>query len=175
MVDLTSSIFSDENKARKHLEAVRWPDGKPVCPHCGEAENVHRLKGKSHRDGLLQCNACLQAFTVTVGTVMERSHIPLTKWVLGFHKMAASKKGISAKQLQRELGLGSYRTAWFMAMRIREAMGLDPKAGPIGGGGKIIESDETYVGGKAATAHNRKSPAAALVREDGAHTSPEKS
>jgi len=155
--DPRDPIFHDETAAREHLEAQRWPDGNPVCPHCGETKRVHRLEGKSHRDGLIQCNACLQTFTVTVGTVMERSHVPLTKWVLGFHKMAASKKGISAKQLQRELGLGSYRTAWFMAHRIREAMRFDDDdAGPIGGEGKIIESDETYVGGKAYSAHKSK-------------------
>ena len=145
--DPRDPIFHDEDAAREHLESVRWPDG-PMCPHCGEAKRVHRLEGKSHRVGLFQCNACLQAFSVTVGSCMERSHIPLTKWVLGFHKMAASKKGISAKQLQRELGLGSYRTAWFMAHRIREAMQLDDDAEPIGGRGKMVESDETFVGGK---------------------------
>ncbi|MGQ0455815.1 MAG: IS1595 family transposase [Hyphomicrobium sp.] len=150
----SNPIFHDEDAARAHLEAQRWPDG-PICPRCGEAERVHRLEGKSHRKGLCQCNACLQPFSVTVGTVMERSHVQLTKWVLGFHKMAASKKGISAKQLQRELGLGSYRTAWFMAMRIREAMRIDTPP-PIGGEGKIVESDETYVGGKGSNAHKRK-------------------
>lgn len=165
-------IFHDEDAARAHLEAQRWPDG-PVCPHCGETHRVHRLEGKSHRKGLFQCNACLQAFSVTVGSVMERSHVPLTKWVLGFHKMAASKKGISAKQLQRELGLGSYRTAWFMAHRIREAMRFDDTdAGPIGGEGKIVESDETYVGGKAYTTHKskpvpKKHAVVALVERDG--------
>jgi transposase-like protein len=155
--DPRDPIFHDENAAREHLEAQRWPDGNPVCPHCGEAENVHRLEGKSHRDGLIQCNSCLQTFTVTVGTVMERSHLPLTTWVLGFHKMAASKKGISAKQLQRELGLGSYRTAWFMAHRIREAMRFDDAdAEPIGGKGKTVESDETFVGGKKKNVHRGK-------------------
>lgn len=126
--DPRDPIFHDEDAAREHLEAQRWPDG-PVCPHCGETENLHRLEGKSHRPGLIQCNTCLGAFTVTTKSVMESSHIPLAKWVLGFHKMAASKKGISAKQMQRELGLGSYRTAWFMCHRIREAMGL-PKPSP---------------------------------------------
>ena len=164
-------IFHDEDAAREHLEAQRWPDNKPVCPHCGETERVHRLHGKSHRKGLIQCNSCLLTFTVTVGTVMESSHVPLTKWVLGFHKMAASKKGISAKQLQRELGLGSYRTAWFMAHRIREAMRFD-EPDPIGGEGKIVESDETYVGGKGSTAHKskpipKKHAVIALVERDG--------
>ena len=154
--DPRNPIFHDEDAAREHLEAQRWPDG-PVCPHCGEAENVHRLEGKSHRSGLIQCNSCLGAFTVTTKSVMESSHIPLTKWVLGFHKMAASKKGISAKQMQRELGLGSYRTAWFMCHRIREAMSL-PKIPPgrIGGKGKVVESDETFVGGKKKNVHRGK-------------------
>lgn len=144
----TDPMFHDEDAARAYFEAQRWLDGKPFCPHCG-ATNVHRLEGKSHRAGLIQCNDCLQAFTVMVGTVMESSHLPLTKWALAFHKMAASKKGISAKQMQRELNLGSYRTAWFMCHRIREAMGLAKDAGPIGGEGKVVESDETFVGGKA--------------------------
>jgi len=155
-VDPRDPIFHDEHAAREHLEAQRWPDG-PVCPHCGEIENVHRLEGKSHRAGLIQCNSCLQTFTVTVGSVMERSHLPLTTWVLAFHKMAASKKGISAKQMQRELGLGSYRTAWFMCHRIREAMSLPkPPPGRIGGKGKVVESDETFVGGKKKNVHRGK-------------------
>jgi len=154
-VDPRDPIFHDEDAARAHLEAQRWPDG-PVCPHCG-SDHVHRLQGKSHRPGLFQCNDCFGAFTVTTKSVMESSHIPLTKWVLGFHKMAASKKGISAKQMQRELALGSYRTAWFMCHRIREAMGL-PKPGPgrIGGKGKTVESDETFVGGKKKNVHRGK-------------------
>jgi transposase-like protein len=147
-INLTDAIFNDDDVARAHLEAIRWPDG-PVCPHCGNAdsETITRLKGKSHRKGLYQCNACREHFTVTVGGVMERSHIPLCKWVLAFHLMAASKKGISAHQLWRMLGFGSYRTAWFMAHRIREAMKVDvASAGPIGGEGKIVEADETYFG-----------------------------
>lgn len=152
-VDPTNPMFHDENAARAYFETQRWPEG-PYCPHCS-SKNVHRLEGKSHRDGLIQCNACLGTFTVTTKSVMESSHLPLTKWALAFHKMAASKKGISAKQMQRELNLGSYRTAWFMCHRIREAMspaGTDP----IGGEGKTVESDETFVGGKAKNAHKRK-------------------
>jgi transposase-like protein len=119
-VNITDPIFTDEDKAREHLEAQRWPNG-PVCPHCGETERVHRLEGKSHRAGLVQCNACLQTFTVTVGGVMERSHIPLRKWVLAFYLMNSSKKGMSAHQLHRMLGI-TYKSAWFMAHRVREAM-----------------------------------------------------
>ena len=153
-VNLTSPIFHDEDKARDHFEKLGWPDGA-FCLHCGETEKVYRLSGKSHRPGLHHCNSCDQAFTITVGSVMESSHLPLTKWALGFHLMASGKKGVSAKQLQRQLGIG-YRAAWFMAHRIRKAMSLDPKSGPIGGHGKIVESDETFVGGKAKNAHKNK-------------------
>lgn len=145
-MNLTDPIFHDLDAAREHLEAIRWPEG-PFCPHCGNADpdTVTRMEGKSHRAGLYQCNECREPFTVTVGTVMERSHVPLHKWVLGFHLMAASKKGVSAHQLMRTLGLGSYRTAWFLAHRIREAM-KETSPEPMGGGGKIIEADETYYG-----------------------------
>jgi len=148
MTNLTDPIFHDEDKAREHLEAIRWPNG-PYCPHCGNADEdqITKLNGKSHRKGLHVCNECREHFTVTVGSVMERSHIPLPKWVLGFHLMAASKKGVSAHQLMRMLGLGSYRTAWFMAHRIREAMIEETgDTGPFGGPGKIVEADETYHG-----------------------------
>jgi len=148
-------MFRDEDAARAYFEAQRWPDGKPVCPHCG-SEHTHRLEGESQRAGLIQCNDCLLNFTVTVGTVMESSHLPLAKWALAFHKMAASKKGISAKQMQRELNIGSYRTAWFLCHRIREAMCLPSSAGSIGGKGKAVESDETFVGGKKKNVHRGK-------------------
>lgn len=147
MTNLTDPIFNDEDKAREHLESIRWEHGV-YCPHCGNnhPDSIHRLQGKSHRPGLYQCNECRQHFTVTVGTVMERSKIPLTKWVLGFHLYAASKKGMSAHQLHRMLGV-TYKTAWFMAHRIREAMKEDVKSsGPLGGEGKTIEADEAYHG-----------------------------
>jgi transposase-like protein len=144
-VNLTDPIFTDENKAREHLEAIRWPNG-PYCPHCGEAQKVYRLHGKSHRPGLFHCNGCNEAFTVTVGTVMERSHVPLNKWVLAYRLMASSKKGMSAHQLHRTLGV-TYKTAWFMAHRIRESM-RELAPGPLGGEGKIIETDETFIGPK---------------------------
>jgi transposase-like protein len=99
-----------------------WPDGKPVCPHCGVIGQATLVHGKSHRSGMYQCNACREPFTAMIGTIMESSHLPMTKWALAFHLMASSKKGYSAHQLMRTLGLGSYRTAWFMAHRIREAM-----------------------------------------------------
>ncbi len=152
-VDLTNAIFHDEDKAREHFEALGWPDG-PFCPHCGETEKVYRLDGKSHRPGLHHCNSCSGAFTIMTGGIMESSHLPLTKWALGFHLMASGKKGVSAKQLQRQLGIG-YRAAWFMAHRIRTAM-TPAKGGKLGGSGKVLESDETFVGGKAKTAHKNK-------------------
>ena len=145
MTDLSDPIFTDESKAREHLEAIRWPDFRS-CPHCGVAEGTAAVEGKkgTHRAGLYYCNACKKTFTVTVGTVMERSHVPLHKWVLAFHLMAASKKGVSAHQLHRMLGV-SYKTAWFMAHRVREAM-TDTDPTPMGGKGKIIEADETFIG-----------------------------
>jgi transposase-like protein len=144
-VNLTDPIFHDEEAARQHLESIRWPNG-PFCPHCGDATNVTRLHGKSHRPGLHQCNSCRGHFTVTNGSVMERSHIPLAKWVLGFHLMAASKKGVSAHQLHRMLEI-TYKSAWFMAHRIREAM-REVNPAPLGGEGKVIEADEAYKGRK---------------------------
>lgn len=161
MTNLTDPIFNDNDKAREHLERIRWENGV-YCPHCGNSDpaSIHLLAGKSTRPGLYQCNACRGHFTVTVGTVMERSKIPLCKWVLGFHLYAASKKGLSAHQLHRMLGV-TYKTAWFMAHRIREAMKEDVKsAGPLGGEGKTVEADETYIGKRdvAYVSPHRKSP-----------------
>lgn len=152
--DLTDPIFTDENAARAHFEKLRWPDG-PVCPHCGSVDNAAELKGKSTRPGVYKCRDCRKPFSATIGTLYERSHIPLHKWLLATHLMCASKKGISAHQLFRMLGFGSYRTAWFMAHRIREGMReLRPESdGPLGGYNKVVEADETYVGGKS---KNRK-------------------
>jgi transposase-like protein len=152
-VNLTDPIFHDEDKAREHFERLGWPDG-PFCPHCGEVDKIYRLHGKSHRSGLFHCNSCDGSFTIMTGGVMESSHLPLTKWALGFHLMASSKKGVSAKQLQRQLGIG-YRAAWFMAHRIRKAM-APADGGKLGGEGKGLESDETFVGGKAKNAHKGK-------------------
>ena len=157
-MNLTDPIFHDENIAREHLESLRWPEG-PYCPHCGNAdpERVTKMQGKSHRPGVYQCNECKKPFSVTVGSVMERSHIPLHKWVMGFHLMAASKKGVSAHQLMRMLGIGSYRTAWFMAHRIRECMKEEVgDTGPLGGQGKVIEADETYIGKRETPRKRRK-------------------
>jgi transposase-like protein len=137
-------MFTDENEARKALEAVRWPTG-PVCPHCAGTEQIVRVEGvkQSHRDGLLYCNDCKGQFTVTVGTVFERSKIPLTKWWMATHLLCSSKKGISSHQLHRTLGV-TYKTAWFMTHRIREAM-KDGSLNPMGGSGKTVEADETVL------------------------------
>jgi transposase-like protein len=147
MFDITNPIYTNAEKAREHLEAIHWPNG-PICPHCGNSDQtaITKLAGKSTRPGVYKCNACRDPFTVTVGTVFERSKIALNKWVLATHLMAASKKGMSAHQLHRMLGV-TYKTAWFMAHRIREAMKEDVKSsGPIGGEGKTVEADETYIG-----------------------------
>jgi transposase-like protein len=166
--DLTNPIYSDANAAREHLEALHWPNG-PVCPHCGEAERVTRLGGKSTRPGVVMCNPCRKPFTVTVGTIFEDSKIALNKWLLAFRLMAGSKKGISAHQLHRSIGI-TYKSAWFMAHRIREAMTIESE-GPLGGPNTVVEADETYVGGKSRNRAFRK-PAAkkavvALVERDG--------
>jgi transposase-like protein len=146
--DLQNPAFADDDKAREALEAIRWPDG-PFCPHCGNSnqEKIAKGEGKAHRPGLYYCAECNGQFTVTVGTVMERSKIPLSKWLLAMHLMGASKKGMSALQMQRMLGV-TYKTAWFLCHRIREAMKVATPT-PMGGEGRIIEADETEIGGKA--------------------------
>ena len=169
MFDLTNPIFSDASKAREHLEALHWPNG-PICPHCGETDRVKRLEGKSTRPGVIMCNPCRKPFTVTVGTIFEDSKIAINKWLLAFRLMASSKKGISAHQLHRSLGI-TYKSAWFMAHRIREAMDGADGDDPLGGPNTVVEADETYVGGKARNRAFRK-PAAkkavvALVQREG--------
>ncbi len=141
---LSDPKFHDDDAARAHLEAVRWPHGAN-CPHCGSVEVV-RMEGKAHRVGVFNCRDCRSQFTVTVGSVFERSHVPLHKWVLATHLLTASKKGMSSKQLSRMLSV-TYKTAWFMSHRIREAM-TDPSPAPLGGEGKIVEADEAYHGKK---------------------------
>ncbi len=142
---LTAPHFQNHEAAREWLEARRWPEG-PVCPHCGVIGHSYATK----RAGIYRCAEaeCRKDFSVTMNTVMERSHIPLNKWLMGFYLMSASKKGMSAHQLHRALGV-SYKAAWFMCHRIREAMageGFGGGSGPMGGEGKIVEADETYFG-----------------------------
>ena len=135
-----------EEQALSILEDIRWPDG-PVCPHCGSVR-VTRLKSDCQkvRDGLIQCNDCRKQFTVMVGTIMHRSHITYRQWIQAFHSMCSHKKGVSALQLQRNLGLHSYQSAWHLGHRIRLAMQKDPLLSQLKG---IVEVDETYIGGKA--------------------------
>jgi transposase-like protein len=144
--NLQNPIFTDETKAREWLEARVWPNG-PVCPHCGATGgDVTALQGKAHRPGLYQCAACREQFTVTVKTVFERSKIPLSKWLAALFLLTASKKGVSAHQVHRSLGI-SYKSAWFMMHRLREALRQGGLA-PMGGPGKTIEADETFIGTK---------------------------
>ena len=143
-LNLKAKIYNDENAARKHLERIQWPEG-PVCPHCGVINEATLLEGKSTRPGVYKCRPCQKPFSVTVGTVFERSKIPLTKWLLATELLTASKKDISSHQLSRMLGV-TYKTAWFMTHRIREAM--TPVAGqepPMGGDGFVVEVDETEI------------------------------
>ncbi len=144
-MDLKNPIYNDETAARLHLEALQWPEG-PVCPHCGVVNEATALSGKSTRPGVWKCRPCQKPFSVTVGTVFERSKVPLTKWLLATELLTSSKKGISAHQIHRMLGV-TYKTAWFMMHRIREAMApLQGSEPPLGGRGKVVEADETYIG-----------------------------
>lgn len=146
MCNLTGPQFNDETAARKYLEALRWPNG-PVCVHCGGVDRVYPVAARKERhirEGLYKCGDCDQQFTVTVGTVFESSKVPLHKWMSAVHLMCSSKKGISSKQIERMLGV-SYKTAWFMTHRIREAM-RDGSPGLLGGSGVTVEVDETFIG-----------------------------
>jgi transposase-like protein len=142
--NLTDPIYHDADKAREHLEKLHWPNG-PVCPHCGSVENITKLQGKSTRPGVYKCNACEKPFTVTVGTVMEDSKIPLNKWLLAYRLLNGGKKGFSAHELHRALGI-TYKSAWFLMHRIRTAM--EDEGGPLGGPDCIVEADEAFIGGK---------------------------
>lgn len=177
-VNLTDPIFSDEAKARAYFEAIRWPNG-PVCCHCGNVDSsrIYPITAnveRGVREGLYECQDCHGQFTVRTRSVMESSHLPLTKWALAYRLMASAKKGISAHQMHRTLGV-TYKTAWFLCHRIREAM-RGTTATPMGGEGKTVEIDETYVGGK--PRHREfgtgkrgrgtdKVPVVALVERDG--------
>jgi transposase-like protein len=161
-----------EDQAREKLEALRWPQGA-VCPKCGTVGEAYRLTpkpGSSTRKGLWKCRACRSQFTVTVGTIFEDSHIPLSKWLLAVHLLCASKKGMSAHQLHRMLGV-TYKSAWFMAHRIRYAMTQPPLVDKLRG---IVEVDETFIGGVPKNRHlgkrepaPAKTPVVALVSRDG--------
>jgi transposase-like protein len=147
-LDRRNPIFHDDNAAREHLEKLLWPQG-PVCPRCGITDDrITKLQGASTRPGVYKCKDCRKPFSVTVGTVMERSHIPLSKWVLAAQLMASSKKSMSAHQLHRMLGT-NYETAWFLFHRLREAANDIDRSSPIGGENKVVEADESYIGGKA--------------------------
>lgn len=160
-INLQSLAKLSEADARAMLEKLRWPDG-PICPHCGVLDDAKLMQSKPDsatqlRDGVYNCRSCRRPFSVTVSTIFEGSHIPLSKWLMGFYLFASSKKSLSALQLQRQLALGSYRTAWHMAHRIRHAMNNDPSPGRLSG---IVEADETYIGGKLPAAQARTFPLA---------------
>jgi transposase-like protein len=164
--------FNNPEAARKYLEAQRWPDG-PVCPHCGLVDEACELKpkagAKTHaRKGVYKCRGCEKQFTVTLGTIYEASHIPLHKWVIAFHLLCSSKKGMSSHQLHRMLGI-TYKSAWFMTHRIRHAMTQPPMGEKLSG---TVEVDETYVGGKTfglgrGNMGDNKIPVVALVQRQG--------
>ena len=142
-IELSHPVYHDEEAARHHIEAIQWPHG-PYCPYCGSVKKIKALGGKSMGPGWYHCGECRKKFTVRVGTIFERSHIPLHKWLLGFRLLASSKKGFSAHQLHRTLNI-TYKSAWFMEHRIRESMG-EPDPEPLGGKGKTVEVDETFTG-----------------------------
>jgi len=167
--NLQNPIFTDETKAREWLEARVWPNG-PVCPHCGATgDDVTALNGKAHRPGLYQCSQCREQFTVTVKTVFERSKIPLSKWLAALFLLTASKKGVSAHQVHRSLGI-SYKSAWFMMHRLRLALRVDGNT-PLGSGGKVVEGDETFIGRKVGVKQGQgfahKNPVLTLVERGG--------
>lgn len=143
-----AKVFADEDLAREWLEAKRWPNG-PVCSHCETVGTAYKLTPKPTstrpvRKGVWKCKACRKQFTVTIGTIFAESHIPLNKWLYAIHLLCTSKKGISSLQLSRILEI-TYKSAWFLAHRIRKAMEKSPLAGKLAG---IVEADETYIGGK---------------------------
>jgi transposase-like protein len=169
MSALNEAHFHDEAAAIARLESILWPNG-PVCPHCGNIGKFYEIKGKTARPGLRTCGECRKQFTVKIGTVFEDSHVPMRKWWQAVHLLCSSKKGISSHQLHRTLKV-TYKTAWFMAHRIREAMRAGGLA-PMGGGSGIVEVDETYIGRRRGRPMKRggtghKVPVLALVERGG--------
>ena len=165
------SKIQNDDEARKYMESVLWGN-KPVCPHCGTIGEAYRLKPKPDskspvRNGVWECKPCKRQFTVTVGTIFEKTKLPLKIWLLAIHYMCASKKGVSSHQLHRMLGI-TYKSAWHMTHRIREAMDLPPLVGKLKG---VVEADETYVGGKGKGKRGRgsvkKTPVFSLVERNG--------
>ena len=169
MSQLSNPIFHDDEAAREWLEARVWPQG-PICRHCGVIGQATLMKGKTTRPGLYQCNACREPFTVTMGTLYERSKVPLHTWLAVTHLMMSSKKGMSALQISRMIDK-PYKTVWFLCHRIRESLKTSAPLPPMGGQNKVVEADETYVGGKAKNrAHRQPAPKKAvfsLVERDG--------
>jgi transposase-like protein len=160
---LSAPHFHNEEAAFAYMEAHLWPDG-PVCPHCGnvDAARIGRLQGKSSRPGLRKCYACRKTFTVRIGSIFEDSHFPLHLWLQAIHLICQSKKGISTRQIQRAFNC-SMKTAWFLMHRIRACMG-DSDPSPLGGAEKVVEGDETFVGGKARNrAYREPAPKQAVV------------
>lgn len=161
-----------EEDARNYIESIIWPNGT-VCPHCKNTERISKCKSKTARPGLYFCGVCRKQFTVTVGTVMHRSKLSMKQWVIAFHLMCSSKKGMSALQIKRELGIGQYKSAWFQCHRIRAAMAEKPVKDMLKG---TVEVDETYVGGKPRNGQEedvkrgrgtKKTPVMVLVSRDG--------
>ena len=140
--NMSDPVYHDEDAARRHLETVRWPSGQPTCPHCGVVNQARPLQGASMGPGWWYCTACKDKFTVRTETIWVRSHIPLHKWLLASRMMASSKKGVSAHQLHRTLGI-TYKSAWLLAHRIRDAM-TETDLTPLGGKDKVVEADDTY-------------------------------
>jgi transposase-like protein len=168
---LSAAQFHSEEAAYAYVEARLWPNG-PICPHCGATkEHVGRLTGKTNRIGLCKCYACRKPFTVKIGTVFESSHVPMRVWLQAIYLFCSSKKGISTRQLQRTFQCG-LKTAWFLGHRVREAMtelGISSSS-PLGGQNKVVEADETYIGGKARNRKNYvppKTPVLSLVEREG--------
>jgi transposase-like protein len=166
----SAAHFNDEAAAYAFVEANLWPEG-PVCPHCGVIGKAGRLQGKSNRPGLWKCYACRKPFTVKVGTIFEASHIAMRDWLTAIHLICSSKKGISANQLHRTLGI-TLKSAWFMAHRIREAFKPAGRQAPFGSGGGFVEADETYYGlkkghSKSDTGVGHKHTVMALVERGG--------